>query len=450
MRILLVSTYELGRQPVHVAGPAARLRAADHEVRAVDLAVEPWDEKALEWPDAVAVSVPMHTAMRLASELAGRIKARRPDLPISFYGLYAAVSADRLVGRLVDRAIVGEYEQALVDWVGDLVNPSSGAGEPVTVHLERGGFRRPYRTPLPGLDRYAHLTVGGEHRLVGAVEASHGCLHRCRHCPIPSVYDGRLRVVDAGTVLADIDQLVDLGARHITFGDPDFLNGPAHSRRIVTAMHERYPELTFDCTVKVEHILRHRHLWDELAATGCLFVVSAFELLDDRLLALLDKGHTAAEAAEAVEVVRSAGIELRPSWLPFTPWSTRATVDEIFRFISRHDLIESTDPVQLGIRLLVPEGSLILEIEGIDEFLEGYDPERLTYRWRSPDPAMDDLALRLTEIAERAAADDRPIGETFLAQWLAVTDGSRLPPPPDSIPIGATEGRPRLTEPWFC
>jgi radical SAM superfamily enzyme YgiQ (UPF0313 family) len=126
--------------------------------------------------------------------------------------------------------------------------------------------------------------VGGQERLVGYVEASHGCVHRCRHCPVPAVYDGRIRVVQAETVLRDVERLASMGARHITFGDPDFLNGWRHSLAIVRALHERLPELTFDCTTKVEHVLEHAGVWEEMAASGCLFVVCALESVNDEIL----------------------------------------------------------------------------------------------------------------------------------------------------------------------
>ncbi|HDL42163.1 MAG TPA: radical SAM protein, partial [Actinobacteria bacterium] len=309
---------------------------------------------------------------------------------------------------------------------------------------------RPARDLLPPLEKYARLALGDEQRLVGAVEASHGCLHMCRHCPIPSVYEGRLRIVDVGSVLADIDQHVEAGARHITFGDPDFLNGPAHSLRIVRALHERHPDLTFDCTVKVEHILRDEGIWQEFAESGCLFVVSAFETMNDQVLALLDKGHTADDAARAVHVLRDVGIDLRPSWLPFTPWTTHADIERMFRFISSHDLIDSTDPVQLGIRLLIPEGSLILQIPEMEPYLGSYDPEALSYMWKAADPEMDRLATNLVDIAEVGATNGEVVADTFLKQWLAVVAGSDFEPPPDAIDQGATTGRPKLTEPWFC
>src|SRR3954453_17775070 len=88
VRVLLVSTYELGHQPLHVASPAAALRNAGHDVRCLDLSVEPWDPEAVEWAEKVACSVPMHTAMRRAMRAAQATRRARPELPICFYGLY--------------------------------------------------------------------------------------------------------------------------------------------------------------------------------------------------------------------------------------------------------------------------------------------------------------------------------------------------------------------------
>jgi len=432
MRVLLVSTYELGHQPLHVASPAAALRKAGHEVRCLDLSVERWDAGALEWAQAAGFSVPMHTAMRLAMRAAAGVRRARPELPVCFYGLYAPVSRDLTVGALADRAIAGEYEPALTAWVGELAagGPPDARADEALIQLGRGEFDVPARDLLPPLERYAHLALGGDERLVGYVEASHGCVHMCRHCPIPSVYDGRIRIVGADTVLADIEQLVAMGARHITFGDPDFLNGRKHSLAIVRAMHERFPDLTFDCTTKVEHVLEFAHLWPELARCGCLFVVTAVELLNDEILGRLDKDHTARQVADAVALLREHGIEPRPSLMPFTPWTTHEDVADIVRFVERHDLVGNVDAVQFSIRLLVPEGSLILEL---DDWEPGpYDADALSYPWTSE---LDGLQRELAQIAEN--------GGGFAEVREAVLGEGQ-------IEIGSVEGRPRLTEPWFC
>ncbi len=118
--------------------------------------------------------------------------------------------------------------------------------------------------------------------LPGYVEASRGCLHLCTHCPIPPVYGGRFFVLPQEVVLEDIRRQVAAGATHITFGDPDFLNGPKHSLRVVRAMHEEFPSLTFDFTAKVEHLLNRGEDLPEFAAAGCLFIITAVESLSDR------------------------------------------------------------------------------------------------------------------------------------------------------------------------
>jgi radical SAM superfamily enzyme YgiQ (UPF0313 family) len=414
---------------LHVASPAAALRRAGHEVRCLDLSVERWDRDLVEWAGAVALSVPMHTAMRLAMRAAQAVREARPEVPICFYGLYAPVSRDLTLGRLADRLIAGEYEPQLVAWASSVDGGS-------TIDLGRHAFDVPARDLLPPLERYAHLALGGEERLVGYVEASHGCVHKCTHCPVPVIYDGRIRIVPEDVVLDDIAQLVEMGACHITFGDPDFLNGRKHSLTIVRAMHDRFPHLTFDCTTKVEHILEFAEVWPELSRGGCLFVTSALECMNDAILTRLDKGHTTEEAAHAVALLREHGIELRPSFLPFTPWTSERDVLDILDFVVEHDLIGNVDPVQYSIRLLLPEGSLLLDEVETDR----YDADALTYTWQSP---LDDLQRRIATLVEAGLGAGEPISTTFYKVRRAA-GGT------DAIPAGSVEGRPRLTEPWFC
>ena len=398
----------------------------------------------------------MHTAMRLALRAAERVRAGRPDLPICLYGLYAGVSHGLTLGRLVDHAVVGEYEPELLAWVERVAagpgSPSEAESAVPVLDRGRGRFSVPARDLLPPLSTYAHLAMGGQERAVGYVEASHGCASRCRHCPVAAVYDGRVRIVAQDVVLEDIGRLVAAGARHITFGDPDFLNAVHHSLRVVGAMHDSFPELTFDCTTKIELILRHEGIWGRMAEAGCLFVVSAVECVNDDILARIDKGHTAADAARAVVLLREHGIEPRPSLLPFTPWTTVGDVADILDFVVAHDLVGNVDPVHYSIRLLIPDGSLLLSDPDLVDRLEGYDGERLTWRWSAADPEVDRLQVRLAALVEQAAASSQGTYATFaaVAQAVSETPGGRPVALPDAIVAGSVEGRPRLTEPWFC
>jgi radical SAM superfamily enzyme YgiQ (UPF0313 family) len=435
MRVLLISTYELGRQPVHIGSPAASLREAGHDVRTVDLAVDELDDDEVFWADRVGLSVPMHTATRLADRVAGEIATVRPDLPIALYGLYAGVGSAE-----VDARFEGEYEPGLLQWAADRLNGSHR-------HLGRSEFVVPDRTGLPELARYARLEHEGSTVLAGAVEASHGCRHRCRHCPIPAVYDGRIRVVPRKDVLADIDKLVAAGARHITFGDADFLNAPAHSAAILEQAHAAHPDLTFDATIKVEHILGHAELWPHLAELKLLFVISAFESVDETTLDILDKGHTVADMERAVQITREAGVHIRPTWLPFFPWMTPEDVARIFEFIDDNELTGATDPVQLSIKLLVPKGSLLANHPALTPHLEGYDTEALTWRWHFACPDTEVLYKELESIAANASDCGQEAAATLEEMKAAVSRASGLHLTPSPLPAAPA---PRLTESWFC
>jgi hypothetical protein len=266
------------------------------------------------------------------------------------------------------------------------------------------------------------------------------------------VYGGRFFVVPRGVVLEDVRHLVAAGAAHITFGDPDFLNGPGHALQVVRALHAAFPAVSYDFTAKVEHIVRHRALFPEFAATGCVFVVSAVESLSEVVLGNLEKGHTRADVASALGVLRQAGIALRPSFVPFTPWATRDDYVELLDWIAHEGLVDHVDPIQLAIRLLLPPGSLLLTRPAIQPFLGPLDPAGFTFRWTHPDPRMDALQRDVSTLVEGAARSGEDPAVTFgriCALAYARTGRVEAPgafraPPPDR-PMPA-----RLTEPWFC
>ncbi len=184
------------------------------------------------------------------------------------------------------------------------------------------------------LERYDHVVMPeGPHRITGYTEASRGCKHMCRHCPIVPVYNGVFRIVSRDVVLEDVRRQAAAGAQHITFGDPDFFNGIGHAMAIVQALHEEFPGLTYDVTIKVEHLRQHERQLSKLRDTGCLFVTSAVESLDDEVLAKLNKGHTRADFLHVVQKFREAGLVLQPTFVPFTPWTTMETYLDLLRTV---------------------------------------------------------------------------------------------------------------------
>ena len=453
--ILLISCYELGHQPLGAALPLAFLERAGFAPDALDIAVERLDAAKVARARLIGISVPMHTALRLGVRVAERVREINPTAAVCFYGLYAALNADYLLEHGADFCIGGECEAPLVALAEALEAECPGGvegviqrGEAARPFLRRLPFALPVRTALPPLDRYARLEHRGERRVAGYVEASRGCLHLCTHCPIPPVYGGRFFVLPQDVVLEDVRRQVQAGATHITFGDPDFLNGPGHSLKVVRAMHAEFPALTFDFTAKVEHILERRALFPELGTLGCLFMISAVESLSDTVLTVLEKHHTRADVVEALRIVRDAGIAFRPTWVAFTPWTTRDDYCEVLDFVEENGLIDHVDPVQYSIRLLVPPGSYLVDHPAMKPYLGPLDQAAFSYRWTHPDPGMDRLHKEVSAVVEADARAEQDPADTFYrvralaASWRPADVFSPLPRDRTRAP--------RLSEPWFC
>ncbi len=495
MNILLVSGYELGHQPYHLAVPAADLVADGHEVRCLDLSVEEGRAADLEWADALGISVPMHTAARLGVEFALSARSGFPELPVAFYGLYAHVAWEAFRSG-PSWGIGGEYRRALREWAsrvagrggrgGRLGEPGraceheagtarpprvggprrgllvqeSGLVPAVQVRLDRTAPVVPARRLLPGLDSYAKLAWAGELKLAGYVEATSGCSHKCRHCPVPIVYEGKIRKAAVEAILEDIAQLRHAGARHISFGDPDFLNAPSFAQALVAEFHASFPDLTFDCTAKVEHIIRHCDLWESFAKQGLLFVVSAFETTNAQVLEILDKGHRPEDFPIAVSILRRAGVEPRPSFLPFTPWTRPEDLREILQVCSDLDLVANVDPVQFSLRLLVPKGSLLLDTDAMRARLGPYDEGALSYVWEAVYPETVALQTAVAQAVEELSAGSEAAYEAVMeavarAAFRAAPDGDLSESDFVKKVVAAAdptkvEARPRLTESWYC
>ena len=279
MNIVLISTYELGRQPFGLASPAAWLRKRGHHVVVLDLARQALDESAVRDADLIAIYLPMHTATRLAAQLIPSLRELNPHAHLCCYGLYAPMNVDYLRTLGVSAFLGGEFEEGLVHLADRLAAQGQQHLDQQTeplISLARLSFELPDRSGMPPIEKYAHLIVPGDgYRIVGSTEASRGCKHLCRHCPIVPVYKGVFRIVRREVVLEDIRRQVAAGAQHISFGDPDFFNGIRHAMELAEDFHREFPKLTYDVTIKIEHLRKYQEHLCQRFATPAVFLSSA-------------------------------------------------------------------------------------------------------------------------------------------------------------------------------
>ena len=436
--ILLISCYELGHRPIGLTRPLRALKTAGFAPDTIDIAVEPLDTEKVTRARFIGISVPMHTALRLGTHLVYRIRQINPDVSVCMYGLYATLNADYLLSHGVDFCISNTTS-------GELIGLVESVRKKARIAVDNNGVSV---GKLPPLEVYAQFEDKDEVRTVGYTETTHGCKHHCTHCPIPPVYNGKFFVVQRDTVLAEIQAQVAQGATHITFGDPDFLNGPMHGLRILREMHQAYPNLTFDFTTKIEHILKHRKHFPEFAHLGCRFIISAVESLSETVLTILEKHHTRADVETAIDIVHGAGIALRPTWVPFTPWTTLDDYLEIFQFVDTHRLVYHVDSVQYAVRLLIPPGSYLLNRPETKALSLTLDEATFSYTWIHPDARMDELHKRVNAFVENDTRAGVDTLETFYRIWGLAADMQGQPPPKQRRDIH--QPAPRITEAWFC
>jgi radical SAM superfamily enzyme YgiQ (UPF0313 family) len=454
MNVVLISTYELGRQPFGLASPAAWLRKRGHNVVCLDLARQALDETAIAKAGLIALYLPMHTATRLTAQLIPGLRRRNPSAHLCCYGLYAPMNAEYLRSLGVSTVLGGEFEAGLALLSERLARPglhTEGRQAEPQISLDRLTFEVPDRTGMPELEKYAHLVIPGDgYRVAGSTEASRGCKHLCRHCPIVPVYKGVFRIVGKDVVLEDIRRQVSVGAQHISFGDPDFFNGIPHSLELMEAFHREFPEVTYDATIKIEHLRKYEQHLAKLKETGCLFVISAVESVDDAVLEKLDKGHSREDFLHVVHKFREVGLTLHPTFVPFSPWTTMESYLDLLHVLEAEALMENVAPIQLGIRLLIPEGSRLLELDEVRSIVGPFDPQSLVYPWKNADARLDRLSETVQAIAAEGDRKKESRPEVFERIWKAAHAEAGVEGPAILHSARTGPAVPFLSEPWYC
>jgi hypothetical protein len=450
-KIVLISPYDLGRQPFALAEPAAVFRNAKYEVECLDLSQQKLTAKVLAPANVVFIYLSMLTATRIAVEAMPRIKQMAPRARIAVFGWYAPVNEEFLRGLGVDAVFGGESETDMLTYAESLsAADEHPARHQAVVNLKRIDFMVPDRHSLPALEKYSQLIFpDGNRRVMGFTETTRGCKHLCRHCPVVPVYNGRFYAIPADIVLEDIRQQVAQGAQHISFGDPDFLNGPLHAQRIVEAMHEEFPALTYDAVIKIEHLIKYPDFLPFLRDSGCILVTTAVESVDDTILEYLDKGHTAAEFEQVVSLMKQHEIALAPTFIPFTPWTTISNYIDLLNKIAELKLIMSVNPVQLSLRLLIPSGSRILELPKQETCITDFNPASLGYTWVHRDAEVDVLQESIRNWTEQAESEGLSRLEIFngirrIALSAAGSDEKDVTEEQCGEPV------PVHSESWYC
>ena len=428
MKILLLSFYDLGKQPKIISELYKKLDNGSNQIDIVDYSIE---EKnlTLDNYDVLGIYASMHTASVLAEQY---LRDRKLPNKLFVFGLYANVFSEMFSNFQSIHSFDSDELESLLEVQ---LNPNYSFKHSV-----------PDRTILPSITDYSHIVDGSNNLIAGSVETTYGCKHECTHCPVPIEFKGMFKTFGTEKIITDVTNQVEEGAKHISFNDPDFFNGPKHALKILQLLNEKHPSITYDSTIKVEHILKYPDYFQELKNLNMLFVISAFETTNDHVLNILQKNHSSNDLNKAVELSLENNIDIRPTWMPFSPWTEQNDLISIIKLIENYKLRETVDPIQLTIKLLVPKNSLILKRPEMKEYLLDYDPSSFSYAWKYKFPNIDNIQNELfTYVLQHES-------ENEYAQYLGLVDILESHTNETLLNSEKYSQRivPKLSETWFC
>ncbi len=187
-----------------------------------------------------------------------------------------------------------------------------------------------------------------------------------------------------------------------------------------------------------------------LRQTGCLFVTSAVESVDNEILDKLDKHHTRADFLDVVHRFQEIDLTLQPTFLPFTPWTSLESYLELLEVLRDNNLVENVAPIQLAIRLLIPAGSRLLELSEVRALVEPFDESAMVYPWKHSDPRVDALSQELQQIVHAGEKLNQSRSRIFERIETAARRAAGAPALPKRRPMISRATIPYLTEPWYC
>ena len=428
MKILLLSFYDLGKQPKIISELYKKLDNGSNQIDIIDYSIEEKD-LTLDNYDVLGIYASMHTASVLAEQY---LRDRKLPNKLFVFGLYANVFSEMFSDFQSIHSFDSDELESLLQVQ---LNPNYSYKHTV-----------PDRTILPSITDYSHIVDGSNNLIAGSVETTYGCKHECTHCPVPIEFKGMFKTFGTEKIITDVTNQVEEGAKHISFNDPDFFNGPKHALKILQLLNEKHPSITYDSTIKVEHILKYPDYFQELKNLNMLFVISAFETTNDHVLNILQKNHSFNDLNKAVELSLENKIDIRPTWMPFSPWTEQNDLISIIKLIENYKLRETVDPIQLTIKLLVPKNSLILKRPEMKEYLLDYDPSSFSYAWKYKFPNIDNIQNELfTYVLQHES-------ENEYAQYLGLVDILESHTNETLLNSEKYSQRivPKLSETWFC
>jgi len=410
-QVALISTYETGFQPLIISTAAAALLQNDITPAVYDLYMDKSDRSGIMDHEFYGIGLTLFDSLQGGVAIAAEIRAENPDAHICFYGPYADLNKERLM-RYGNSCILGDWERPLTRLARVVLagNDKEWTRMPRVYSLANRGAKAEYdrsycvvpaRHLLPPIHTYSNTFIENildRKMAVGNVETTRGCHHKCKFCSVYATSGTKVKFADPEVIMADVDQLVKQGVEHITFVDAEYINNIKFSLDIVNRIHDKYPQLTYDFTTRIDHVVENEAAISEFKNTGCIAITTSIEFPRKDILEKLDKGITSQHILKGMEILKRNEIKVHTTFVTFNPWTDLEGLMNLSFFIKDNDLEDVIDPIQYETRLHIYKGSPLLN----DGTLSGLTlhEQDFHYEWEHPDPQVEEVFQRMVKPAE--------------------------------------------------
>lgn len=333
--------------PYSVLPLAQTLAAGGFRPVIVDRRVEPDpdDQLAQQLQDAVFVGISAMSGYQIRDglEVARRVRALRPDLPIVWGGWHPTILPEQTVRHpLVDLVVVGRAERRIVELGRRLVahGPIDDLAGIARQHEANPVFTGyPPATPLEDdAQQYENFIpiasyINPSTRAVGYF-SGHGCAFRCGFCS-RHFMTNRYSPYPVEKVLADIRYFKNTyGLQRVHFQDDNLFLDPHRALAIAEALVASETSITWWANVRADVLPKlkphERHL---LVQSGMRTLFIGVESASQRLLDLMNKGIAADDILHTAQVMRESRTTLSLSYMFGVPGddldALRVTVDQV-------------------------------------------------------------------------------------------------------------------------
>jgi anaerobic magnesium-protoporphyrin IX monomethyl ester cyclase len=337
--------------PLSVLYPGATLRRCRYSVRIIDQRVEPAWRRELTTelrsrPLCLGISAMTGRQIHWGMAAARLAREARSDVPIVWGGVHASLlPAQTVASDAVDYVVAGEAEGILPAFVRH-IEARGDARAPA------GVVSNPQQTPAPStppdldalpfpaydlidVSKYRQRRVRG--RSSFPLLTSRGCPESCAFCYNGIYHHRRWRCESPEKTLEHIALIhTNFGRSTVDVQDDNFFVSTSRVERLCTLVLQRGLRTTFKATCRVDHVLG----WDQtfvelLRKAGVTTLFIGAESGSDRMLELLNKGHTVADVVRCNRKLSRAGIAPRYSFMAGFPGESTEETDQTVELMLR-------------------------------------------------------------------------------------------------------------------